>query len=76
VSICETISIGTPARISSVARVWRSRCGLNATPVAARSDEFGDGLVAQRPADRLGPQVDEHVVAVEVAELGVHVVRV
>ena len=37
VNSLDTTSIATPARISSVARLWRSVCGVNSMPVRARS---------------------------------------
>lgn len=37
VSSVATTLMGTPPRISSVARLCRSMCGVNHTPVAVRS---------------------------------------
>ncbi len=74
--ILETTSIGTPSRsILVAANVPQPvRAEAEADLHAQPPDQVIDRRVGQRLAPRLGEQVDEHVIGIELAVLEVQVV--
>lgn len=78
VNIFDTISIATPLRISSVARLWRSMCGVNPIPVRARSRPTSFATASYRNGRPIGAdhKIDEHVIGVQRPVFGVHVAAV
>jgi hypothetical protein len=65
-------------RISSVAWGVAQRVGGedDSGALGDAADQLVNGPVVQRLPDRPGEQVDEHIIGVDAAVLGVHVLRI